>query len=87
MGPDGPWRSDPCSYRLCCLSKVFEAIMPKRLTSLAENTDILSTEQSGFRKHHSTNDKLLELTQAVCQAHQLSRRMGAISLDIEKAFD
>ena len=28
----------------------------------------LPTEQSGFRKHHSTNDKLFELTQAVCQA-------------------
>ena len=74
-------RSDPCSYRpislLCCLSKVFEAIMTKRLMSWAENTDQLPTEQSGFRKHHSTNDKLFELTQAV----------GAVFLDIEKAFD
>ena len=84
-------RSDPCSYRpislLCCLSKVFEAIMTKRLMSWAENTDKLPTEQSGFRKHHSTNDKLFELTQAVCQAQRLSRRVGAIFLDIEKAFD
>ena len=81
-------RSDPCSYRpislLCCLSKVFEAIMTKRLMSWAENTDRLPTEQSGFRKHHSTNDKLFELTQAVCQAQ---RRVGAIFLDIEKAFE
>ena len=52
--------------------------------SWAENTDKLPTEQSGFRKHHSTNDKLFELTQAVCQAQ---RRVGAIFLDIEKAFD
>ena len=84
-------RSDPCSYRpislLCCLSKVFEAIMTKRLMSWAENTDKLPTEQSWFRKHHSTNDKLFELTQAVCQAQRLSRRVGAIFLDIEKAFD
>ena len=83
--------SDPCSYRpnslLCCLSKVFEAIMTKRLMSWAENTDKLPTEQSGFRKHHSTNDKLFELTQAVCQAQRLSRRVDAIFLDIEKAFD
>ena len=34
-----------------------------------------------------TNDKLFELTQAVCQAQRLSRRVGAIFLDIEKAFD
>ena len=84
-------RSAPCSYRpvslLCGLGKVFEAIMIKRLMSCAENTDKLPTEQSGFRKHHSTNDKLFELTQAVCQAQRLSRRVGAIFLDIEKAFD
>ena len=84
-------RSDSCSYRpislLCCLSKVFEAIMTKRLMSWAENTDQLSTEQSRFRKHHSTNDKLFELTQAVCQAQRLSTRVGAVFLDIEKAFD
>ena len=47
----------------------------------------IPTEQSGFKKHHSTNDKLFELTQAVCQAQRLSRRVGAIFLDIEKAFD
>ena len=52
---------------LCCLSKVFEAIMTKRLMSWAENTDQLPTEQSGFRKHHSTNDKLFELTQGFRQ--------------------
>ena len=57
------------------------------LMSWAENIDKLPTEQSGFRKHHSTNDKLFELTQAVCQAQRLSRRMDAIFLDIEKAFD
>ena len=81
-------RSDPCSYRpislLYCLSKVFEAIMTKRLMGWAENTDKLPTKQSGFKKHHSTNDKLFELTQSVCQAHRLSRRVGAIFLDIEK---
>ena len=84
-------RSDPCSYMpislLCCLRKVFEAIITKRLMSWAENTEKLLTEQSGFRKHHSTNDKLFELTQAICQAHRLSRRVDAILRDIKKAFD
>ena len=85
-------RSDPCSYRpislLCCLNKMIEAITTtKRLMRWAENTGKLPTEQSGFRKHHSTNDKLFELTQAVCQTQRLSRRVGAIFLDIEKAFD
>ena len=84
-------RSDPCSYRpislLCCLSKVFEAIITKRLMSWAENTDKLPTEQSGFRKDHSTNGKLFELTQAICQAQLPSMLVGAIFLDIEKAFN
>ena len=79
--------SDPCSYRpislLCCLSKVFKS---KRLMSWAENTDQLPTKQSGFRTHHSTNDKPFELTQAVCQAQRLSRLVGVLFLDIEKAF-
>ena len=83
-------RSDPCSYRpislLCCLSKVFKAIMTKRLMSWAENNDKLPTEQSRFRKHHSTNDKLFELTQAVCHVERLSRRVGTIFLDREKEF-
>ena len=84
-------RSDSCSYRpislRCCLSQVFEAIMTKRLMRWAENTDKLLTEQSGYRKYHSTNDKLFELTKAVCRAQRLSRRVGFIFLDIEKAFD
>ena len=50
----------------------------------AENTDKLPTEQSEFRKHHSTNDKLFELTQAVCQAHRLSMRVGAIFVDMKR---
>ena len=78
-------RSDQCSYRpislLCCLSKVFEAILIKRLMSWAENTAKLPTEQSGFMKYHSTNDKLFELTQDVCQAPRLFRRVGALFLD------
>ena len=61
--------------------------MTKRLMSWADNTDKLPTERSRFRKHHSKNDKLFELTQAVCQAQRLFRRVGAIFLDIEKAFN
>ena len=53
-------RSDPCSYRpislLCCLSKVFKAIIiTKRLMSLAENTGKLPREQSGFSKQMTSS--------------------------------
>ena len=78
------------SFSKTCSTSAYRPIsilMIKRLMSWAENIDKLPTEQSGFRKHHSANDKLFELTQAVCQAQRLSRRVGAIFLDIEKAFD
>ena len=64
--------------------------MAKRLMDWAENTaNILPPEQSGFRAYHSTNDRLFELTQAISQAIYQRRalRVGAIFLDIEKAFD
>ena len=76
-------RSDPCSYRpislLCCLSKVFEAIMTKRLMRWAENTDQLPTEQSGFRKHHWTNDKLRAYTSRLSSSTIVYARGRCIS--------
>ena len=86
-------RSDPGSYRpislLCNLGKVLESIITSRVYAWAEGTNILSDEQSGFRKNRSTNDKLYQLTQII--SHTLCRRkkqyVGTVFLDIEKAFD
>ena len=50
------------------------------------NTDQLPAEQSMFKKHYLSNNKLFELTLAICQAQPWSRRIGAIFLDIEKAL-
>ena len=61
--------------------------MTNRLMSWAESTDKLPTEQSGFRKHHSTNDKLFELSQAVRSTQRLSTSVGDLFLDIKKALD
>ena len=82
-------KSDPGSYRpvslLSSLGKVFESIVTTRLYEWAENTKQL---QSGFRKHHSTNDKLYELTQVVSQAlNRHGKKIGTLFLDINKAFD
>ena len=48
---------------------------------------ILSCKQTNETTNVTTNDKLFEHTQAVCQAQRLSMRVGAIFLDIEKAFN
>ena len=86
-------KSDPGSFRpislLCNLGKVLESIVTTRLYSWAESTNLLPPEQSGFRKKRSVNDRLFQLTQIVAQqfAKRQTQRLGAIFLDVEKAFD
>ena len=92
-------KSDPCSFRpislLCNLGKVLESIVTTRLYSWAESTNLLPPppppppEQSGFRKKRSVNDRLFQFTQIVAQqfAKRRTQRLGAIFLDVEKAFD
>ena len=85
-------KSDPGNFRpislLCNLGKVLESIVTS-LYSWAESTNLLPSEQSGFRKKRSVNDKLFQLTQIVAQqfAKRRTQRLGAIFLDVEKAFD
>ena len=86
-------KSDPGSFwpisLLCNLGKVLESIVTTRLYSWAESTNLLPPEQSGFRKKRSVNDRLFQLTQIVAQqfAKRQTQRLGAIFLDVEKAFD
>ena len=56
---------------------------------MAEGTNLLPPEQSGFRKQRSVNDRLFQLTQIVAQqfARRRTQHVGAIFLDVEKAFD
>ena len=83
-------KSDPGSFRpislLCNLVKVLESIVITHLYSWAESTNPLPPEQSGFRKKE---DKLFQLTQIVAQqfAKRRTQHVGAIFLDVEKAFD
>ena len=86
-------KSDPGSFRpislLCNLGKVLESIVTTRLYLWAESTDLLPPEQSGFRKKRSVKDRLFQLTQIVAQqfATRRTQHVGAIFLDVEKAFD
>ena len=49
----------------------------------------LPSSKSGFRKKRSVNDRLFQLTQIVAQqfAKRQTQRLGAIFLDVEKAFE
>ena len=79
------------SYRpislLNTLSKLLERVITNRLNSWIYENKILSDYQSGFRKTMSTKDHLLRLTQECQQAFNRNKSVGALFVDIEKAFD
>ena len=57
--------NDPDNYRgitvLSCFGKLFTSVINDRIHSFLETSDILGTEQSGFRKGHSTMDHVFAL--------------------------
>ena len=85
--------SDPDNYRgislLSIVSKVFTAILNKRLYAWAENEEKISKEQAGFRKGYSTIDHIFTLITMV-KSKLDSRRGGKVYvafIDYKKAFD
>ena len=46
---------------LSCFEKLFTRVINDRIHSFLETSDILGTEQSGFRKGHSTIDHVFAL--------------------------
>ena len=56
--------NDPDNFRitvLSCFGKFFTSMINDRIHSFLETSDILGTEQSGFRKGHSTMDHVFAL--------------------------
>ncbi|GFN96569.1 reverse transcriptase [Plakobranchus ocellatus] len=87
----GKDKKDPASYRLISLTshlgKVLETIMNKRLTYHLEANNLISDTQAGFRKDRQTLDQIVALENSVKAAKTNSRTVGAIFLDLEKAYD
>ena len=56
---------DPGNYRpitiLNCLGKLFTAVLNNRLCKFLEDNNLLSENQAGFWKHHSTRDHIFTL--------------------------
>lgn len=79
------------SYRpislLNTLSKLLERVIDSRLQNWITNNNIITTWQCGFRKNRSTRDHLFRLTQECQQAFNKNMSVGALFIDIEKAFD
>lgn len=84
---------NPDNYRgislLSIISKVFTAVLNKRLYAWAEKEEKISKEQAGFRKGYSTIDHIFTLV-SIIKKKLNSRRGGkvyAAFIDYRKAFD
>ena len=70
-----------------CVLKTFERIIKNRLTWWLSENNHWPKSQYGFRKYHSTNDALLELTLDIQQAFSEKKSVVALFLDIKGAYD
>ena len=58
-------KNKPENYRpitlVSCIGKLFTGILSNRLYTYAENNELFSNTQAGFRKGHSTTDNIFIL--------------------------
>jgi len=72
---------------LSVLSKVFEKLMYDRLISFLDSNDVLTNNQFGFRKHHSTSDAVLQFLNDAYMSLEKNSHFVTVCLDLSKAFD
>ncbi len=84
-------RSDPGNYRpisvLPTVSKVMERIIHSQLADYLDKYSVLSNNQHGFRKHHSTETCCLAMLDKMYKAMDEGKVGGVVFLDLKKAFD
>jgi Reverse transcriptase (RNA-dependent DNA polymerase). len=87
----GKSSSDAVNYRpislLCCMNKIMEKMISKRLKWLIEDRQLVDTYQNGNRKQRSTMDNLVLLEQETITALQNHEYVIAVFLDINKFYD
>ena len=81
----------PANYRPITISpflgKVFEKIIYARMIEHINANDILSAHQFGFRKHMSTLDAIIHLTEFIYDALNGKKSSLNILIDYSRAFD
>jgi hypothetical protein len=93
-----PLLKSPCldndalsSYRpvsnLGFFSKVLETAVNVQLQSHFDNFDLLHTNQSAYRKHHSVETALLHVTSSILKEVDQGKVVFLVLLDLSAAFD
>lgn len=81
----------PSNYRpislLPCLAKVFEKVINLRLNSFLDENKTINLNQYGFKKGHSTTHQVHRIVETIGEAFNNKEMIGAVFLDVEKAFD
>ena len=83
--------SDPNNFRpisiLPLLGKSIEYFVNKQFTAYVEDNNLLSSQQYGFRKNHSTTFLMLDLFDKIFKAKESLKKPAIVFLDVKKAFD
>ena len=69
------------------LSKIFEKIMHKRITTFFKKFDLFYPNQFGFQSNKSTVDAIIKFTDACYDIMNNKKSLISIYLDFSKAFD
>ena len=69
------------------IDKFFEKLMFSRIIKFLETSCCIYPLQFGFRKHHSTNDTLINITENIRSALDKSQFACGVFVDLQKAFD
>ena len=69
------------------LSKIFEKIMHKRITSFFKKYDLFFQDQYGFQNKKSTTDAIIKFTDKCYEALNNKNSLISVYIDFSKAFD
>ena len=83
--------ADMTNYRpislLSSFGKILEKVVAIKLTSFVENNNLISPQQFGFRKNHSTVHPMMLLLNKITKSLNEKKHTIAIFCDLKKAFD
>ena len=67
--------------------KILEKVVHRGLSNYFENNNLLSNNQSGFRKNYSTTKSIVEFNDIIFENMNNGKASAAVFIDLRKAFD